>query len=159
VESDPGNLTPGVLSRLWRMAKAREIPEEEGLASFQKFMVLHEDMHEVWERLETDPETSLDVDGENLLVHIAIDAATMRGLEANQPLGIANLYSSLVQKGFDPTDAFHVLSQAMQHEFLAAAHEGQEMDIPKFLERATRYYHQAVEEKARGGSSPAGPPA
>jgi hypothetical protein len=151
VESDDGNLTPQVLSRLWTMAKAKKTPGEPGLASFQKFMVMHEDMHEVWERLEKDPATSLDVDGENLLVHIAMDAATMRGLETNQPMGIANLYASLVKKGFDQSEAFHVLSQAMQHEFLSAASQGQEMEIPKFLDRATKYYQQAVEGKAKGG--------
>ena len=133
------------------MAKSKKTPDEEGLASFQKFMVMHEDMHEVWERLEKDPATSLDVEGENLLVHIAIDAATMRGLETNQPMGIANLFASLVKKGFDQSEAFHVLSQAMQHEFLAAASQGHEMEIPKFLDRATKYYQRALEEKAKGG--------
>ncbi len=151
MESDDGNLTPRVLSRLWTLAKAKKTPEEEGLAAFQKFMVMHKDMHEIWERLEKDPATSLDVEGENLLVHIAMDAATMRGLETNQPMGIANLYASLVKKGFEQGEAFHVLSQAMQHEFLSAASEGQEMEIPKFLDRATKYYTQAVEQKAKGG--------
>ena len=150
METDDRNLSPQLLRKLWAMAKAKQVPEEEALAAFQKFMVLHEDMHETWERLEKDSETSLDVGGENLLVHIAMDAATMRSLETDQPPGVANLMGFLAQKGFDQGHAFHVISQAMQHEFLTAASRGQEMDPAKYVERAKDYCRQAVEQREKG---------
>jgi hypothetical protein len=48
-------------------------------------MILHEDMHEIWDRLVDDPRTSLEIDGENLLLHIAMDAATEKALESKRP--------------------------------------------------------------------------
>lgn len=147
MSADSKNLTPQVLAELWTMAKARQSPDDEALAAFQRFMVIHEDLHEYWEGLEKDPATPLVVEGENLLVHLAMDVSTMRGLEANEPEGLAPLYASLIQGGLDQGAAFHVLSQAMQHEFLTAASQGQEMELPKFLERATAYAKEALEGK------------
>ena len=114
-------------------------------------MILHEDMHPHWEKLEKDPGEPLLVDGENLLVHIAMDASTMRALETNEPEGLSPLYALLIQNGLEQGVAFHVLSQAMQHEFLSAATQGQEMELPKFLARATEYAKQAIEQKGGGG--------
>ena len=37
-------LTPALLAELWTAAKKQEAPGDEGLAAFQKFMILHEDM-------------------------------------------------------------------------------------------------------------------
>jgi hypothetical protein len=144
------NLTSKVLAGLWTQAKAKQTPDDAGLAAFQKFMILHEEMHVHWEKLEKDPEEPLLVDGENLLVHIAMDASTMRALETNEPSGISPLYARLIQNGLEQGMAFHVLSQAMQHEFLASATEGHEMELPKFLARAAEYTKQAIERKAGG---------
>lgn len=147
MDEPENNLTPQVLAGLWTQAKAKQTPDDAGLAAFQKFMILHEDMHEQWEKLEKNPEEPLLVDGENLLVHIAMDASTMRALETNEPSGISPLYARLIESGLDQGVAFHVLSQAMQHEFLAAATIGQEMELPKFLARATEYTQQAIDQK------------
>src|SRR6185295_2558600 len=87
------NLTPRLLAELWKDAKSRKAPADEGLAAFQKFMVLHEDMHAVWDRLLEDPTTSLEIDGENLLLHIAMDAATEKALERNEPEGLPGVFS------------------------------------------------------------------
>jgi hypothetical protein len=144
--SEGENLTPELLSRLWTMAKAQQVPDDGGLEAFQRFMVLHEDMHEYWERLEKDRSTSLDVDGENLMLHIAMDAATMRGLEENQPPGLKELLQSMLEKGIEQGRAFHVLSQAMQHEFLDAASRGQEMDLQAYFQRASDYFHEVMKE-------------
>lgn len=142
METEGQNLTPQTLVRLWTMAKAQETPDDEALAAFQKFMVMHEDMHEYWEQLAADPSTSLEVDGENLMLHIAMDAATMRALELNQPPGLKDLLQAMLTKGFDQGRAFHVLSQAMQHEFLESAEKGQEMNVQGWLRRATDYSGQ-----------------
>jgi hypothetical protein len=40
-----------------------------------------------------------------------------------------------------------VLSQAMQHEFLAAAAKGKEMDQSDFMIRASQYANQAFADK------------
>lgn len=151
MDQEENNLTPLVLAGLWTQAKAQKTPDDAGLAAFQKFMILHDDMHEYWEALEKDPEAPLVVEGESLLVHIAMDASTMRALESNEPTGISALYADLIQNGLDQGVAFHVLSQAMQHEFLSAASQGQEMELPKFLDRAMAYCAQAIEQKGNGG--------
>src|SRR5687767_2060960 len=140
--SDDGaerSLTPAVLAELWKSAKNREAPPDEELAAFQKFMILHEDMHEIWDRLVDDPGMSLDVDGENLLLHIAMDAATEKALEANEPAGLPGVFALLVQGGFDQSRAFHVIAQAMEHEFLTAAAQEQEMTPDGFMSRAKEY--------------------
>jgi hypothetical protein len=139
------NLTPQILADLWRSYHESQAPSDPDLAAFQKFMVLHADMHEYWERLLTDMTTPLEVKGENLLVHIAMDAATERALSEDQPPGLQALFSALVQKGMPEGDAFHVLSQAMQHEFLIAAEADNEMDLAAFFRRAEDYCRQAKE--------------
>src|SRR2546421_10032063 len=90
-------LPPRLLPDLWKDAKRQQAPADEGLAAFQKFMVLHEDMHAVWDNLVEDPSTSLEVDGENLLLHIAMDAATEKALEQNQPEGRPGVFALLLQ--------------------------------------------------------------
>jgi len=140
------SITPSLLAGLWVAARRREAPADEELAALQKFMVLHEDMHEVWDRLVDDPETSLEVDGENLLLHIAMDAATEKALESNDPAGLPGVFALLVQGGFDQSRAFHVLAQAMEHEFLTAAAQDQEMSSDGFMSRAKEYARQALEQ-------------
>jgi hypothetical protein len=135
------SLTPSVLAELWKAARKREAPGDEELAAFQKFMILHEDMHEIWDRLVDDPRTSLD---------IAMDAATEKALESNDPAGLPGVFALLVQAGFDQSRAFHVIAQAMEHEFLTAAAQEQEMTSDGFMSRAKEYAKQALEQ--------AGPP-
>ncbi|HVE40930.1 MAG TPA: hypothetical protein VNM14_13635 [Planctomycetota bacterium] len=140
------SITPALLAELWKSARKREAPDDEELAAFQKFMVLHEDMHEVWDRLVDDPTTSLEIDGENLLLHIAMDAATEKALESNDPAGLPGVFALLVQGGFDQSRAFHVIAQAMEHEFLTAAAQEQEMTSDGFMSRAKEYAKQALEQ-------------
>jgi hypothetical protein len=149
-EEGEKTLTPQLLAELWTSAKKHEAPADEGLAAFQKFMILHEDMHALWDKLVEDPTTSLEVDGDNLLLHIAMDAATEKALEMNEPAGLPGLFALMVEGGFDQSRAFHVLSQAMEHEFLTAASQNQEMTLDGFMVRAKEYAKQALEQ--------AGPP-
>ena len=126
--------------------KAEKKVEDPDLARMQKFMVMHEDLHGLWDKLAADPATTLEVDGENMMLHIAMDAATEGALEAGQPEGLRGLFQALTTAGFDPGQAFHVLQQAMMHEFLIAAEKGQEMSLDMFLNRATDYVGQAMRQ-------------
>ena len=148
-EDDEGRaLTPALLAELWRDVKAEKPAEEEDLAAFQKFRLLHEDMHAVWDRLLEDPATSLEVEGENLLLHIAMDAASEKSLMKNEPMGIQAVFAALVAGGFDEGRAFHVVQQAMMHEFLSAASQNQEMSMEGFLSRARAYGKEAIAQDA-----------
>ena len=138
------SLTAQVLADLWRAVKESRVPEDPDLAGFQKFMVLHGDMHDVWDRLLEDPETPLRLEGEDLVVHIAMDLSTERALEQNRPEGIRQIYASMVSVGLDQGQAFHVLSQAMMHEFTGAAEQGQPMDLNAFMRRAVLYAGEAL---------------
>ena len=146
-EEGEKSLTPALLAQLWVAAKKQEMPGDEGLAAFQKFMILHEDMHAYWDRLVADPATPLEVEGENLLLHIAMDAATEKALERNEPEGLPGVFALLVQGGFDQSRAFHVIAQAMEHEFLTAASQNQEMTLDGFMNRAQEYARQALEQR------------
>lgn len=146
-------LTPALLAGLWKDLKEERPSQDDALAAFQKFMLLHEDMHPLWERLLDDPNTPLEVNGENVLLHIAMDAACEKALERNDPAGIQAVFAALVQGGFPAGDAFHVVQQAMMHEFLTAASQNQEMSLDGFLGRAREYGKQAVEQ----GPPPAQP--
>lgn len=139
-------LTPEVFVEIWKATKAQSPVMNPDLARFQKFMVLHEDLHPLWDRLVADPSTPLDVEGENMMLHVAMDAATEAALEAGQPEGLRGLFQGLTTAGFDEGRAFHVLSQAMMHEFVAAAEKGEEMTLPLFLNRATDYTGQAIRQ-------------
>jgi len=144
--SEEQSLTPALLAGLWKDLKEERPSQDEALAAFQKFMLLHEDMHPIWDRLVDDPTTPLEVNGENLILHIAMDAATEKSLEKNEPGGIQAIFAALVQGGFPAGDAFHVVQQAMMHEFLTAASQNQEMSLDGFLSRAREYGRQAVEQ-------------
>jgi len=144
--SEEQSLTPALLAGLWKDLKEERPSPDDALAAFQKFMLLHEDMHPIWDRLVDDPNTPLEYNGENVMLHIAMDAATERSLEKNEPGGIQAVFAALVQGGFPPGDAFHVVQQAMMHEFLTAASQNQEMSLDGFLSRAREYGKQAVEQ-------------
>ena len=139
-------LTPALLAGLWKDLKEERPSEDEALAAFQKFMLLHEDMHAIWDKLLDDPQTPLEVNGENVMLHIAMDAACEKALEKNEPAGIQAVFAALVQGGFEAGHAFHVVQQALLHEFLTASSQNQEMSLDGFLERARAYGKQAVEQ-------------
>jgi len=147
-------LTPALLAGLWKDLREERPAEDEALAAFQKFMLLHEDMHEIWDRLVDDPATPVELNGENVILHIAMDAACEKALERNDPAGIQAIFASLVQGGFEAGDAFHVVQQAMMHEFLTAASQNQEMSLEGFLTRAREYGKQAVEQGPPPAESP-----
>ena len=139
-------LTPAVFAEIWRTTKAEKRMEDPDLARFQKFMVLHEDMHATWDALAADPTTSLVVEGENLMLHVVMDAATEKALEADQPPGLRQAFQMLTARGFDQGRAFHVLSQAMMHEFILQAEQGKELEPQAFLTRVLDYAKQAFEQ-------------
>jgi hypothetical protein len=145
-DTDDQALTPALLASLWKDLKEEKVSSDEALAAFQKFMLLHEDMHPIWDRLLDDPNTPLEIDGENVMLHIAMDAACEKALQKNEPGGIQAVFAALVQGGFPAGDAFHVVQQAMMHEFLTAASQNQEMSLDGFLTRAREYGKQAVEQ-------------
>jgi hypothetical protein len=145
-EEKEHDLTPALLAGLWKDLKEERASEDESLAAFQKFMLLHEDMHPIWDRLVDDLSTPLEVQGENVLLHIAMDVACERSLQKNEPAGIQAVFAALVQGGFDAGDAFHVVQQALTHEFLTAASQNQEMSGDGYLSRAREYGKQAIEQ-------------
>jgi len=147
-------LTPALLAGLWKDLKEERPSEDEALAAFQKFMLLHEDMHGLWDRLVDDPSTPVEVNGENVLLHIAMDAACEKALQNNEPAGVQAVFAALVQGGFEAGDAFHVVQQAMMHEFLTSASQNQEMSPDGFLARAREYGKQAVEQGPPAPGSP-----
>jgi hypothetical protein len=137
-------LTRDIFVDIWNAAKAGQQNADDGLARMQKFMMMHQDMHAHFDRIAADPAEPVEVEGDNLILHIAMDAATEQSLEADDPSGIRLLMQNLLDQKFDPGRAFHVLSQAMTHEFLTATSAGGEMDKQRFLSRATSYAEQAV---------------
>jgi hypothetical protein len=143
------DLGPAVLAGLWTAYRSGRAVTDPDLAPLQKFMVLHQDMHEHWDRLVADPSTSLVVDGEPLALHIAMDAATEQALERNEPPGLQVIFASLTKGGFDEGSAFHVISQAMLHEFISEAEAGREMNLGGFFRRAADYARQAMEQRER----------
>ena len=139
-------LTPALLAGLWKDLKEERPAEDEALAAFQKFMLLHEDMHGIWEQLLEDPTAPVELNGENVVLHIAMDAACERALQNNEPAGVQAVFAALVQGGFEAGDAFHVVQQAMLHELLTSASQNQEMSLEGFLTRAREYGKQAVQQ-------------
>jgi hypothetical protein len=145
-------LTPAVLAELWKAFREDRAPDDPELAAVQKFMVLHGDMHPYWDRLLEDPAAPLVAEGEDLLRHVAIDTATERALERNEPPGLQALFSALVQKGIGEGEAFHVVAQAMEDEFVEEAQAGRTMGPAGFFRRAAEYCRQAMEQfDAQGG--------
>ncbi len=143
-------LTPQTFAALWTMAKRDEVPDDAEHARLQKFMKLHGDMHDAWEAFEQDPAEPPVRDGENLMLHILMDATVEKALEWGQPPGIREMMQGMLDRGVEPTAAFHVLSHAMQHEYLHAAAQGQPMDQDQFMARAERYAREALDEGGAG---------
>ena len=142
-------MTPQIFASLWTKAKRQETPDDPELARIQKYMVMHDDMHEVFERFEQDQSQPPIKGGENLMLHIIMDSAIEKALEWDQPPGIRKMLQGMLDGALDPTVAFHVLSSAMQHEYLAAAAKGREMDQSDFMIRASQYAKQAFSEKQK----------
>ena len=136
-------LTREIFVELWKMTKAAQPPQDAELARMQKYMAMHEDMHPHFEQIEQDPAAPLEVDGENLMIHIAMDAAAEAALEQDEPAGVRDLMQGMLSANVDPGIAFHAISQALMHEFIAAASAGQGMALDQFLARATAYARQA----------------
>ncbi len=137
-------LTREVFVSLWAMAKTGQAPDDADLARMQKFMLMHDDMHEHFEHIANDASASIEVEGENLMLHIAMDAATEKSLELDQPAGARALMQAMLDAQLDPGRAFHVLSQAMMHAFLIAAGEEREMAETEYLDRARGYVQQVL---------------
>jgi hypothetical protein len=142
-------LTREIFVQIWNDAKAGQQNTDEGLARIQKFMMMHKDMHADFDRIAGNPGEAVDVAGENLVLHVAMDAATEQSLEADDPPGIRLLMQNLLDQKFEAGEAFHVLSQAFTHEFLTAASQKSDVDRQRFLARATSYAEQAA--KMRNG--------
>ena len=140
-------MTPQIFASLWTQAKRQETPDDAELARIQKYMVMHDDMHAHFERFAQDPSQPPIRDGENLMLHIIMDATIEKALEWDQPPGIRKMLQGMLDGAIDPAVAFHALSNAMQHEFLAAAAKGNEMDQSDFMIRASQYAKQAFAEK------------
>lgn len=145
-------MTSELFLQLWQMAKSQQNHADPELQRMQKFMVMHEDMHPYFEQLEQDPSMSLEVDGENLMLHILMDSATEKSLELDEPMGIRSVMEVLLSSKVDPGVAFHVISQAMTHSFLIAADEGREMDMFEFMSRAQQYSAQLRLDGLAGGN-------
>jgi len=132
--------------QLWKAAKAQQTPDDPTAALFQKYMIMHEDMHPHFDRLEQDPDAPLEVDGENLMLHIAFDAAADKSLETDNPEGVRMLMQNMLSSGMDPGRAFHVISQAIAHESILAHEANQDVDPQKILYRAAQYAEQAQQQ-------------
>jgi Domain of unknown function (DUF1841) len=132
-------LNAAVLADLWKHAKAKKTPKEPFLQSVLRFMLLHEDLHPMWEKLAADPTIPVVVEGENIIVHVAMDAAAENAIQTDRPEGIRDLFENLWAKGMDKDRAFHVISKAMADEFLLAGESGEPMDLVKFYARAKDY--------------------
>jgi hypothetical protein len=138
-------LNAAVLADLWKHAKANQTPKEPYLQAVLKFMMLHEALHAHWDRLQADPTVPLVVEGENLVVHIAMDAATEKAIQDDRPEGLRDLYQELVRGGIEEGRAFHVLSRAMAEEFLLAGELEVEIDFVRYFARAKEYARLALE--------------
>ena len=115
-------------------------------ALLQKYMLMHEDMHEHFERFAADPSDTMIVGRENLMLHIAMDAATERSLEKDEPSGVRMLMQQMLSSNFDPGVAFHVISQALMHETIVAGEAGKAFEPRQFLRRAADYAEQAQKQ-------------
>ena len=132
-------LNAAVVGDLWKKAKENKTPKEPYLQSVLRFMFLHENFHEMWEKLAADPTLPLVIDGENVVLHVAMDAAAENAIQTDRPEGIKELFESLEQGGMEKGRAFHAISKAMMDEYLVAAEAGEPMDLVRFYARAKDY--------------------
>lgn len=144
-------LTPQLLLELWTEGKANRPSKDHGKLLLQKFILLHENLHPLWEKLERDPATPLVQDGENLVLHIAFDARTELALMEGNPPGLREVFESMTNAGAEPGMAFHILAQAHLHECLEAGARGHATyDPKKFLARAQEYAKQVLADVKAG---------
>jgi hypothetical protein len=132
-------LTPQTFASLWTQAKQGQAPDDPELARVQKYMLMHDDLHALFDAFERDPATPPVRGGENLMLHIIMDATIEKALEWDQPPGIRKMLQGMLDGALDPAVAFHVLSNAMQDEFLDAAAKGNAMNPSDFMIRASQY--------------------
>ena len=142
-----GSITIELLIDLWKNTKAERVANDPDLKRFQKFMVLHEDMHPAFEQLEADPNALPVADRDRLLLHLSMDVGTESALQQGQPEGIRNVMESLLRAGFDDGEAFHILSFSMAERFVAAAERGQEFDPSDWLAHAGQKAAQAIQSR------------
>jgi hypothetical protein len=132
-------LNAAIVADLWKKAKEDRTPKEPYLQAVLKFMLLHENFHPMWEKLAADPTISLVVDGENVVLHVAMDAAAENAILTDRPEGIRDLFENLQARGVEQGRAFHVISKAMMDEYLVAAEAGEPMDLVRLYARAKDY--------------------
>lgn len=137
-------LNAAVVADLWRHAKANQTPKGPFLQSVLRFMLLHENFHPMWEKLAADPTIPLVVDGENIVLHVAMDAAAENAIQTDRPEGIRELFEDLQAGGVERGRAFHVVSKAMADEYLLAGESGEPMDLVKVYARAKEYGARAL---------------
>ena len=102
-------------------------------------MLLHENFHAMWEKLAADPTIPLVLDGENVVLHVAMDAAAENAIQADRPEGIRDLFEELQARGVEKGRAFHVISSALRDEYLVAGEGGEAMDLARLYARAKDY--------------------
>jgi hypothetical protein len=132
-------LNAAVVGDLWKHAKSHQTPKDPFLQSVLRFMLLHENFHAMWEKLAADPTIPLVVDGENLVLHVAMDAAAENAIQTDRPEGIRELFEDLHSRGVEKGRAFHVISKAMLDEYLLAGESGEPLDLVRFYVRAKDY--------------------
>ena len=132
-------LNAAIVGDLWKKAKESKSPKDPFLQSVLRFMLLHENFHGMWEKLAADPTIPLVVDGENVVLHVAMDAAAENAIQTDRPEGIRELFDDLESRGVEKGRAFHVISKAMLDEYLVAGEGGEPMDLVRFYVRAKDY--------------------
>ena len=132
-------LNAAVVAELWKHAKTNQTPKDPFLQSVLRFMLLHENFHAMWEKLAADPTIPLVVDGENVVLHVAMDAASENAIQTDRPEGIRELFEELEAKGVEKERAFHAISSAMRDEYLVAGEAGEPLDLVRFYLRAKDY--------------------
>jgi hypothetical protein len=125
---------------------ADKTPKEPYLQSVLRFMLLHENFHAMWDKLAADPTIPLVVDGENVVLHVAMDAAAENAIQTDRPEGIKDLFEDLQARGVEKERAFHVISAAMRDEYLLAGEAGEPMDQVRLFVRARDYAGRATSE-------------
>ena len=139
-------LNAAVVGDLWKKAKENKTPKEPYLQSVLRFMFLHENFHAMWEKLATDPTIPLVVDGENVVLHVAMDAAAENAIQTDRPEGIRDVFEDLQSRGMEKGRAFHVISAAMRDEYLLAGEAGEPMDQVRIYARAKDYAARSLKE-------------
>src|SRR5688572_22032303 len=111
-------LNAAIAADLWKHAKTHKTPKDPFLQSVLRFMLLHENFHPLWEKLVADPTIPLVIDGENVVLHVAMDAAAENAILTDRPEGLRELFENLEASGVEKGRAFHAISSAMRDEYL-----------------------------------------